>query len=90
MSIKTAEQITKIAEGKSDTDLGQRRIINRLFRRQDDSGKWPISGKFNVTERAIRKARWFERETGCAMAGLEYGLFIEMETSRIVNDERNW
>ena len=30
------------------------REINRHFRNEDESDKWPICGKFNVTERAIR------------------------------------
>jgi hypothetical protein len=76
--IKTAEQIVALAEEKSETVLGQRIIINRLFRAQDDSPKWPICGKFDVTERAIRKARWFERNSD-TMSSLEYALFLEVE-----------
>lgn len=85
----TVEQIVQIAKKKSATVLGQRRIINRLFRKHDDSNEWPISGKFNVTERAIRRARKFEQKRG-TMSPYEYALFLENEMSQIVNDERNW
>ena len=85
----TAEQIVEHAEKKSDKPLGIRREINRLFRRQDDSGKWPISGKFSVTDRAIRRLNAIERANGM-MSPLEYALGIENEESQIVNDERNW
>ena len=61
------------------------REINRHFRNEDDSEKWPICGKFNVTERAIRKVR----KQGLN-GGLEYYLALEAEISDIVNDERNW
>lgn len=61
------------------------REINRHFRNIDDSDKWPICGKFNVTERAIRKVR----KQGLN-GGLEYYLALEAEIGRIVNDEKNW
>lgn len=61
------------------------REINRHFRRIDESEKFPICGKFNVTERAIRKVRKFGLN-----GGLEYYLALEAEIGRIVNDERNW
>jgi hypothetical protein len=61
------------------------REINRHFRNEDESNKWPICGKFNVTERAIRKVR----KQGLN-GGLEYYLALETEIGRIVNDERNW
>ena len=87
--IRTAEQICKEAEEKSRTPLGQRRVINRLFRAQDDSDKWPIRSRFNVTERAIRHANHIEQANG-AMSNLEYALTLENDMSLIVNDERNW
>jgi hypothetical protein len=61
------------------------REINRHFRRIDESEKFPICGKFNVTERAIRKVR----KQGLN-GGLEYYLALEAEIGRIVNDEKNW
>jgi hypothetical protein len=84
MKLKSAEQIMTIAWTKSDTRLGQIRVINRLFRRQDDSDKWPIRGRFNVTERAIRRVR------GTCDSPESYALALEREMSIIVNDERNW
>ena len=61
------------------------REINRHFRSEDESYKFPICGKFNVTERAIRKVR----KQGLN-GGLEYYLALEAEIGNIVNDERNW
>ena len=61
------------------------RQINKYFRSIDESDKFPICGKFNVTERAIRKVR----KQGLN-GGLEYYLALEAEISDIVNDERNW
>jgi len=61
------------------------REINRHFRNEDESHLFPICGKFNVTERAIRKVR----KQGLN-GGLEYYLALETEIGRIVNDERNW
>jgi hypothetical protein len=84
----TAEQIYEIAEKKSETALGMRRVINKLFRKQDDSSLWPIRGKFDVTERAIRHALKFESQSG-AMSPLEYAMFLESDTSTIVNDPKN-
>lgn len=66
------------------------REINRHFRNEDDSDKWPICGKFNVTERAIRKLRKQHREGMVINEGLEYYLALETEISNIVNDEKNW
>lgn len=89
IACKTAEQIFTQACAHSETDRGQRRFINKEFRRQDDSDLWPINSRFNVTERAIRHARKFERDSG-VMFSYEYALFLEQETSRIVNDNNNW
>lgn len=66
------------------------REINRHFRNEDDSDKWPICGKFNVTERAIRRIRKWRECCGNIDSGLEYYLALEKEISDIVNDERNW
>jgi hypothetical protein len=65
------------------------RAINRLFRRQDESHLWPISGKFNATDRAIRRAQKFVRESGQIMYGLEYCYFLDSEISQIVNNPKN-
>lgn len=71
------------------TDMSIREI-NRHFRNEDESDKWPICGKFNVTERAIRKLREYRRQGMVINDGLEYYFALEAEISNIVNDERNW
>lgn len=66
--------------------LANIRAINKAFRLADESHKWPISGKFNVTERAIRNVRRSGRVTG----GLPYCETLDREISNIVNDPKNW
>ena len=63
--------------------------VNRQHRQRDDSDKWPVSGRFNVTERAIRQARQFRQEYGEISAD-EYTRLLDTLESSIVNDERNW
>lgn len=62
-----------------------KRAINKHFRTTDDSKLWPICGKFNATERAIRRVRRFQAQTGTPIEGLEYWLALESEISTIVN-----
>ena len=88
--MRSAELILDIAGRMNTTSYEERRAINRLFRDQDESDKWPISGKFNATERAIRQYRFFANQTGNHLDNYEYCLFIEEAISRIVNDKRNW
>lgn len=61
------------------------REINAYFRINDDSQLWPICGKFNATERAIRRIRKLKREGLVVNDGLEYYLALDAEISRIVN-----
>lgn len=78
----TPEQIAETTdhlEGRAN-----RVAINRVFRGQDESHLWPIKGEFNVTERAIRQAREYERGAG-AVSGLEYCLLLDQLTGEIVN-----
>ena len=82
----TAEQIADacdVLEGQANITA-----INKLFREMDESDLWPICGKFNVTERAIRKAA-IQRDSG-AVYGLEYACLLESIISQEVNDETNW
>ena len=58
-----------------------KRQINKYFRKNDDSQKSPICGKFNATNRAIRRVR----KNFSDLQGLEYALTLENEISRIVN-----
>jgi len=62
-----------------------KRQINARFRQSDTSHLWPISGRFNVTERAIRKVRKWQRDSGVFLEGVEYAYFLEREISDIVN-----
>ncbi len=61
------------------------RQINALFRRNDESSKWPICGKFNATERAIRRLRTYRRQGLEINSGLEYYLALDREISDIIN-----
>lgn len=63
------------------------RQTNAYFREADESYLWPICGRFNATERAIRRLRKV-RSHGCGPnPGLEYYLALEREISEIVNAE---
>ena len=83
----TPEQIAE----KTDHKEGRANIIaiNRLFRNQDKSHLFPIKSKFNVTERAIKQAREFQRMTD-AVYGLEYCYLLDHLISEIVNNSENW
>jgi hypothetical protein len=80
------EPMENIMIGKSfDTLTAERRYIFRKFRQVDESNKWPVSGKFNVTERAIQRLRRFEQQTSI-LSGFEVIAWLDAEISRIVND----
>lgn len=64
------------------------RQINAYFRKTDDSHLWPIRGRFNATERAIRRIRKRRRDGLDVNHGYEYYLTLENEISEIVNDPR--
>lgn len=64
-----------------------RAFINKEFRAADESHLWPINGKFDATERAIRAVRRYMRESGDDLAGLAYAYALDEELSRIVNSE---
>ena len=83
----TAEQIAEKTENKEG--IANIRAINKLYRDQDESHLWPIRNKFNVTDRAIRKARNFQKAAG-GVYGLEYCYLIDHIISEIVNNENNW
>lgn len=70
-----------------ENNRANRAAINKIFRAHDESHLYPVRGRFDATERAIRRAQRFNRETGNDMAGLEYCLFLESEISNIVNEE---
>ena len=58
--------------------------INKLFRAQDESHLWPIRNRFNVTERAIKKARKYRDSQ---VDGLAYCFVLDQWLSVIVNLE---
>ena len=59
------------------------RKINAFYRSNDESHLWPICGKFNVTERAIRSLR----KTQLYKGGYEYYITLDYAISDIVNAE---
>jgi hypothetical protein len=84
--MKTAEQIARETDDKEG--IANIRAINAKYRYQDESRLYPILGRFNVTERAIRQARKFQRDSS-AVYGLEYCYLLEQLMSAIVNDSRS-
>ena len=62
------------------------RQINAYFRKNDDSHLWPICGKFNATERAIRRLCILRHNGLEVHEGLEYYLALDAEISKIVNE----
>jgi hypothetical protein len=86
--MKTSEQIT--AQFEHLDGLAFIRAVNRYYRDHDESHKWPIRNRFDVTERAIRKARQLRRDSGVDVTGLEYVELLELILHEIANDERNW
>lgn len=71
----------------ANTDLRARRAINRAFRKADNSHLWPVCGRFNVTDRAIRRVQKMEREGFGALTPVEYVYALDAEIARIVNAE---
>ena len=61
------------------------RQINAYFRKKDESHLYPVCGRFNATERAIRRVREQKRQGLECHPGLEYYLTLERELSNIIN-----
>jgi len=64
--------------------------VNKEYRSKDESHLWPIRGRFNVTNRAIRQAYVLRCSIGEHGSELEYRLTLEDLISRIVNNSKNW
>ena len=75
--------------GHDVTDMTVRQI-NKLFREKDESNLWPIRGRFNATERAIRRVRRNVLPHLGGTGGAEYAEILSNEISEIVNNSRNW
>lgn len=84
MRYKSCKQIAEECEEMEG--IANIRCINKLFREQDESHLYPILGKFNCTERAIRRARKFQKDSG-PVYGLEYCYLLDSIISNIVNHE---
>jgi len=83
----TPYQIAERAEKAACAGKLNRALINRFFRKQDESHLWPIRNRFNVTERAIKRLQRFQRDGLIINDGLEYALALESEISNIVNSD---
>lgn len=59
------------------------REINRLYRLQDELHKWPIRGRSDATERAIRRCTAISRQTGVAYCAHD----VDAALPEIVNKE---
>ena len=82
MKYLTAEQIAAACDDLEG--VANIRAINKLYREQDESHLYPVNGKFNATERAIRRVRRLAQANG-PLYGLEYAYCIESVLSNIVN-----
>lgn len=80
-TVKTLADFERIPDSLKN-EVSKRKI-NYFFRLMDQSNSFPIFGKFNATERAIRRIR----RNFPGLEGLEYYLTLESEVSRIVNAE---
>lgn len=79
-------QYTPITETVTDKDTI--RSVNRKFRKADESHLWPIYGRFNATERAIRRLRRLRRKGLALNPGYEYALALDAELTAVVNDPK--
>ena len=61
--------------------------VREMFRSWDESHLYPINGKFNATERAIRHLRKAIRNGLVIDSPLEYALELDNTISIIVNNE---
>ena len=70
--------------GKDVSDMSIRQV-NKLFRQNDESSLWPVNGRFNATERAIRRLRRNILPHTGPTGGIEYAQMLDNEISEIVN-----
>jgi hypothetical protein len=60
--------------------------INNEYRAKDQSHLWPVNGKFNATERAIKHVRQ-ANQYGGDVGELQYRMQLDAALSSIVNGE---
>ena len=77
----TAEEIAGFAEPYDG--VMNIKVINKFYRDQDESDLFPINGRFNVTERAIRNVS----KLCSPIYGIEYCYAVDAEIGRLVNEE---
>ena len=61
--------------------------VKALFRKHDESNLFPICGRFNVTERAIRRLNRAIKSGLTFECGYDYALALDEEITNIVNAE---
>jgi len=83
--VETGDDFDEITEG-SLWNLLSVGGVNRIFRNADESHLYPVHGRFNATERAIRRLRRLRRDGLCLNDGYEYALALDTEIASIVND----
>lgn len=63
---------------------------NQELRAKDESHLWPISNRFNATDRAIRRVQVLIRQ-GLVLDDIDsYIAAVEYEIDEIVNNPDNW
>ena len=76
-----AFELFDLLRGDADGAVSNR-WIRKVFRAHDESHLPPISGRFNATERAIRRAKEYD------VFGIEYMELLGQLTSEYVNSEK--
>lgn len=65
-------------------------MTNKAIRKADDSHLWPIRGRFNVANRAIRMVRGYLGQYFHELTPETYRATVEAQASEIVNNDKNW
>ena len=79
------DDLLELVEGQF-SELGLRRLVNAVLRACDQSELYPINGKFDATERAIRKTNRIEKANG-TYSTQEYVLSVVGYVIHYVNKE---
>lgn len=68
------------------------RYVNKIFRNVEKSQNalWPVRNRFNLAERAIRKAKRLINDDMIVNSNLEYILLLDQIAGEIVNNPKNW